>query len=42
LLVGAALLTLLIISFAFEPIRTYWQVVWETTRGVLFRVRSWF
>lgn len=40
LLVGAALLTFLIVSVAFEPLRTYWQVVWEYTREVLFRLRS--
>jgi len=42
LLIGAALLTLLIVSVAFEPLRTYWQVVWEYTREVLFRVRNLF
>jgi uncharacterized membrane-anchored protein len=42
LLVAAALVTLLIVSVAFEPIRVYWQVVWENAREMLFRVRSLF
>jgi uncharacterized membrane-anchored protein len=42
LLVCAALLTLLIVSVAFEPLRTYWAVVWEYTREVLFRIRNLF
>lgn len=42
LLVGAALLTLVIVSVVFEPIRLYWRVVWETAREVMFRVRNWF
>ena len=42
LMVAAALLTLLIVSVAFEPLRTYWQIVWENAREVLFRIRSLF
>jgi uncharacterized membrane-anchored protein len=42
LLVAAALVTLLVVSVAFEPIRVYWQVVWENAREMLFRVRSLF
>jgi len=42
LLVGAAMLTLLIVSVAFEPIRVYWQVVWENARELLFRIRTLF
>jgi len=42
LLVGAALLTLVIVSVAFEPLRTYWSILWEYTREALFRVRNLF
>jgi uncharacterized membrane-anchored protein len=42
LMVAAAVLTLLIVSVAFEPLRTYWHVVWENAREVLFRIRSLF
>jgi uncharacterized membrane-anchored protein len=42
LMVAAAVLTLLIVSVAFEPLRTYWQIVWENAREVLFRIRSLF
>ena len=42
LLVGAALLTLVIVSVAFEPLRTYWSIIWEYTREALFRIRNLF
>lgn len=41
LLVGAALLTMIIVSVTFEPIRLYWQALWETARDVWFRVSNW-
>jgi uncharacterized membrane-anchored protein len=42
LLVGAAFLTMAIVSLASEPVRLYWQAVWETMRNAWLHVQSWF
>jgi uncharacterized membrane-anchored protein len=42
LLVGGALLTMIIVSFASDSMRLYWEAIWQTMRDVLFQIRSLF
>lgn len=41
LLVGGAVLSMVIVGWASESLRLYWDAVWETMRALLFRIRGW-
>ena len=33
---------MVIVNLTFDPLRLYWQAVWESMRDVWFQIRNWF